>query len=398
MNINDYVRQAHQSFREKPFNNVDSLVLCQIFYAKLETVLDGEGLNKLSSGYAVKDFNKAEYYDEMFNDHISDPQNYDFMREVVASKRYRDLKVKNVVAEQSDEYAKQFAAACFEIDENTDYVCFRGTDGSMSGWKEDFEMSFRREVPSQKAAVEYINRLYGPLSKGRKKSIYIGGHSKGGNLAVYGGVMCNQKIHDRIKRIYSHDGPGFRDEVSAKIVEITERDHLNIVRHIPQGSIVGRLLEHGGDFTVVKSTALGIMQHAAYSWEIEGDDFVKMSSVSRGSELTDRALSNWLIEATDEQREEITGLIFDTLHENGIDSVRDLKSINSAKFMAIMKSLESIPEEKKETAEKLLRMLLLSAIKEAIPLPDANNLMNKLSEIKLSDIKLGEKTHVPDIL
>src|SRR6056297_1107664 len=178
-NILDYLKTNISTFNEKPFNNIDSLVLCQLFYGKVETQI-GKSDKKT---WKVKDLYRAEYFDKMFIDDISDEENKEVMTLMAANPRFREINIKNLVVEFNEKREMQFAAVTYEIDNNTDYVCFRGTDGTMLGWKEDFNMAFMTETPSQKNAVHYIKKFYENIDN---KKLYIGGHSKGGNLAVYG--------------------------------------------------------------------------------------------------------------------------------------------------------------------------------------------------------------------
>ena len=219
MNIIDYLAISHKTFEEKPFGEVDSLILCQLFYAKIEKVLEDEKVPLISPRWEIRDFYREEYFHEMFNDDISDKENRELYTVAAGSRRFRNVKVKNIISHFSLEEGKQFAACTFEIEKGVAYVCFRGTDGTMLGWKEDFMMSYLEEVPAQREAVEYIEKFYGNLSMGMLKKLYIGGHSKGGNLAMYAGMMVNPSIQQRIIEVYSHDGPGFRETLLEKMME-----------------------------------------------------------------------------------------------------------------------------------------------------------------------------------
>lgn len=183
MNILDYVKNTTRTFEEMPLNPVDSLVLSQLSYARLEFAEPKPEnlLDRLRRGVTVADFFRNEWFEKIFCDGISDSDNMNLMAYAVASRRYRNLKIRDIVGDFDKSSEKQFGAMIFRLDANTDFVAFRGTDGSMLGWKEDFNLSFMNEVPSQSEAVEYLERNYGSGNrKGRNRRFYVGGHSKGG--------------------------------------------------------------------------------------------------------------------------------------------------------------------------------------------------------------------------
>lgn len=369
MNIIEYAAQNHNTFAEKPFGDIDSLILCQLFYAKMEDVLDGEGLSRTETGYTVKDFNKAEYFGSMFNDSITDEKNKELSTVCYASRRYRDIKVKNLYDDtnNNDDAAKQFAAVAFEIDDETDYVCYRGTDGDMLGWEEDFDLAYKRVIPSQKSAVRYIEHFYGPGTEGETKKLIIGGHSKGGNLAVFGGIMCCDSIRDRVVKIYSHDGPGFRSETMHEIEERLKEKPVAICRQIPHASIVGMLLKSQIPCTVVKASAVGIMQHAAFTWEIEGDAFVEVDDVSESSRFIDGTLTQWLKSSTDEEKELAVGLLFGFLKSQGIHTVQDMRNMRPRQIKALRDAIQGLDEDTRGIVDGLVKSLFRAAFDEMVP-------------------------------
>lgn len=369
MNIIDYVARSHQSFAEKPFCDVDSLVLCQLFYAKMEVVLDGEDVSRTDSGYTIKDFNKAEYFETMFNDSITDEQNKELSGYAYSSKRFRDIKIKNLYAETTfeGEIAKQFAAVAFEIDENTDYVCFRGTDGDMLGWEEDFDLAFKSVIPSQVSAEKYLEIYYGEGTDGANKKLYVGGHSKGGNLAVFGGVMCDDFVRDRIIKIYSHDGPGFRSETMSEITARLGDKPMDILRQIPHASVVGMLLKSRIPCTVVRANASGIAQHAAFTWMIDGDRFVEEDDVSESSRFIDGTLTQWLSSSTDEEKELAVGLLFGFLKSQGVHNVHDFRNLRPRQILGMRTAVMELEDEQRDILDGLMKSLFRAAFEELVP-------------------------------
>ena len=212
----------------------------------------------------------------------------------------------------------QFAAITFLLDNDSAFLAFRGTDYSLTGWKEDFNMSFQESVPAQRLAAEYVRdfALRYPLP------MYLGGHSKGGNLAVFAAVKNEPAIRRRIREVYNQDGPGFTDFVLKDPVyqEIVPR----IRTIIPQSSVIGMLLEHEEPYTVIKSRQIGLLQHDFYSWVLDGPEFVPMEEVTDSSKFLDMTIKNWFSGMTGEERNEVVDAVFHLLSVSGVDSVLDI--------------------------------------------------------------------------
>lgn len=353
--ILDYLKNNLRSFEEIPFNNVDSLILCQFFYGKIENQID----DFIDKKCMIKDLYRAEYFDKMFYDDISDEENKETLILMAANPRFRNIKIKNLVSEYSEKREMQFAAVTYELDENTDYVCFRGTDGTMMGWKEDFNMAFMPETPSQANAVRYL-KIFCDNSK--SKSFYVGGHSKGGNLAVYGASLCGNKIQQNIIKVFSHDGPGFRDEffLEKGFVNIKDR----IYKMVPQTSAVGMLLENQEEYKIVKSSAISIIhQHSAFTWIVKDNDFEYLKERSSGGVYIDKTMHQWLMSATLYEREIFVDTLFKIFTDNGIDSIKDANSIGVKDIALIIGSLDELDEETKKVFFSMIKSLIVIAVR-----------------------------------
>ncbi|MBE6922429.1 MAG: DUF2974 domain-containing protein [Ruminococcaceae bacterium] len=278
--------------------------------------------------------------------------------------QYRDILI--------PEEDTQFAAITFLLDNSSAFLAFRGTDYSLTGWKEDFNMSFQESVPAQRLAAEYVE----DISLRYPMPLYLGGHSKGGNLAVYAAAKSPAPIRDRIRAVYNHDGPGFTSSVMKDpgYLEIVPR----IQTIIPQSSVIGMLLEHEEPYTVVKSKQIGLLQHDFYSWVLDGPDFVPMDRVSEDSKFLDLTIKEWLSGMTNQERNEIVDAVFDLLAIGEVNSVFDLihpknvrtylktlstdgklRRMFSEEFMSLMEAarktqlaLEEQPEQSADETEK----------------------------------------------
>ncbi len=370
MNISDYVTQMQATFDEVPFGAVDSLVLSQLSYCRLEFAVQNDRgwMDWLRRGYTIKDFFRNEYFDKIFFDGITDAENLNLMAFVCASRRYRDLIIRDIVGDSDDDREMQFGAMIFQLSSDTDFVAFRGTDGSMMGWKEDFNLSYMNEVPSQSAAVEYIQRNYGRGNfAGRKRKLYIGGHSKGGNLAVYGALMSDPEIHSRILGVYSLDGPGFRDEVQAKLDRVRDANQMPIHKLVPQSSIVGMLMQNDDRYRVVKSDAFGIMQHVAFSWQLTRKedgvvDFIYVEEIDAGGKYMSRTVREFLQNVDDAHRKVFIDALFDIIQENGINDLTNLKALSLSDIAKMVTSLRNLDDAERTVVTDVLRSLAGAAM------------------------------------
>lgn len=364
MHIQEYVETTNQTFQELPFNIVDAAVLCALFYGRIENVIEGENKHDSKHGVPVRDFYKQEYFAGMFSDGITDEENKKMLTAAAASPRFRDIKVHNVVVKDDPKTDLQFAAATFAIDTDTDFVCFRGTDGSLHAWREDFDMVFMEEVPSQSEAVEYLNSNYNaPAAEGMAKNIYVAGHSKGGNLAIYSATMCSDNIKNMIKTCYSFDGPGFKESVLEMLQEEWNKKYINISKVVPYKSIIGSIMSDSQNARVVKSAGIILEQHSLYNWEVKDNDFVYVENASNTTEIFDDTLTKWISGATEDQRRVFVDVVFDLFEENNLESVNDLKNAKPAALKDILGSLKGIPHEDSEVMSHLISSLFRSAVR-----------------------------------
>lgn len=255
-NIIEYVEQEFTAFSEKPFCDVDSLVLSQLSYIHFEVLLNQYPADHKAE---IRDLLRAEDMDLILLN-VRDPEsNKKLLYALAASPRFRNIKFGDFVSKTNDTLQEQFAAVTFYMPDGQAYIVYRGTDSTLIGWKEDFNMAFMPKVPAQQDALDYINRIAAKFDG----YINLCGHSKGGNLAIYSAAFGDAALQDRVRCIYAHDAPGFSKEnlQSAGYKRIQYR----IRKTIPQASLIGMLLENHDNYTVVESRQIGIMQHDPFS-------------------------------------------------------------------------------------------------------------------------------------
>lgn len=302
--ILDYIKEyGDYSFREKPLNEVDSLILSQFLYLKLDGVV--EDLKADGTAVSIRFLDQKQKKERLFADTRFLEDNQTLFRSMRDSVRFGSIRLnyyENIVdhAEES-----QFSAAVIFLDDGTAYVAFRGTDETLVGWKEDFNLAFSHPVKGQLRSVEYLNALGEKLGH-----FYVGGHSKGGNFAFYAAMNCKEEVRKKILKIYNHDGPGFRPEVCRE--EDYEKIRYKAVKIIPHSSLVGLLLEyHAGEYRIVESKTLGLLQHNPYTWLVEEDHFLLVDEVYKGRRFMDETLNQWILSLKEEEMR----VFVDTLYE-----------------------------------------------------------------------------------
>ena len=252
------------------------------------------------------------------------------------TERFAGLVIRSAEAHTDLERDMQFAAITLTLPDGTHFVSFRGTDNTIVGWREDFNMAFESPVPAQTAAVGYLQRIAeetgGPL--------LIGGHSKGGNLAVYAAAHAAPAIQQRIRAVYSFDGPGLDDAtmVSDGYAAIARR----IRSFIPQSSVVGLLLAYHPEYTVVKSDALGLLQHDTFTWQVLGTRFVEAPEVDVSSQLVNQTVHTWLSRVTPDQRRRFVDTLFDLLEATGATTMKQLMTDVPGRAAAVLKALQKV--------------------------------------------------------
>ena len=265
-------------------------------------------------GAHVSDLLAAELYDSMFTGLDHDNIKHQ-IASLAASPRFRGLEMRDYVSLLDQEKRVQFSATCYVMPGVWAYVAFRGTDTSFTGWRENFDMAVTPPVPAQRMAAAYLELVARHLPD----RLYVGGHSKGGNLATYAAVRCSDAVRDRVRCVFDHDGPGFKagflsDEPAlAALRSLEGRMH----RTVPVDSVVGMIMDEVVPARAVRSHAYGMDQHSVFSWEIDGDDFVYEPDVSAGAKGTHEVLGAWLASFSDRELPDVVDALFRAMEVSG---------------------------------------------------------------------------------
>lgn len=350
--VYDYLTwRGDLTFRAAPFCEVDSLILSMFSYLDMQDIVpapDEEGditVWTASKAFLERnpDIKKAKMGILIPKDIIK------MMRAMRSTKRFGTLKMSGFVNIIDPETELQFSAVTFLLNDGTAVVTYRGTDDTLVGWKEDMNMCFLPVVPAQLKAVEYLNTV----AEKHNGKLILTGHSKGGNLAVYAAVHADAAIRERITAVYSNDGPGFGKNILDDPDYVEMRPRINNL--VPQSSVVGMLLEHDENYTVVKSRQkAGLLQHNGLSWEILGNSFVHLKDVTPDSRKLDRTVNQWIRDMTPEQREEFAEAVYQLFSVDGAQTLTDLVAARK-KWFSHTKNLDP---KVHETIQKMLSELI----------------------------------------
>ena len=371
-NIEDYILwRGDLTLQQSPFNNVDNLILSNLIYLIFKDIVpelkiektsvfnkitnlfkqDNKSLQAVTIHDAIADMNILEEGKHR----IRVSKDIEMAVKLAKTKRFGSMKLMYYVDKYDEDIETQFAAITILMEDNTAYVAFRGTDTSLVGWKEDFNMSFMDKVPAQEEALKYLQAVSSLINV----PLRIGGHSKAGNLAVYSALHINKNVAHRIIRIYNNDGPGFKSSILETNEYKAIKDRIDTI--VPQTSIIGMLLEHEEEYIVIKSNETLIMQHDPYSWEVLGPDFVKMEGTTSSSHFIDSTLRQWINNMTVEQREQFVDVLWEVLGATKAKSFPEMAESLFSNALKIGKKINQLDDKSKDALSTALSMLINSA-------------------------------------
>ncbi len=340
-NLIDYIhRNGNKALEESPFNEIDALILSVLIYRKFET------LEEVGSGKTLK-----ELYAPLCGKEKEDNDTRLF-KEVSETERLSHLYLDDYLVSLSKEKKseEQFASAVFSIDGKTGYVVFRGTDSSITGWKEDLNMAYEDEIPSERKALRFLEKV----SKRYSKTI-ISGHSKGGTLALYATLKADESTFAKIEAVYSFDAPGLPDRTIAtpRWNDVIKKSR----SYIPSTSIFGVMFNTIPNPKVVKADAIGVFQHDAFSWRIMGERFVYEKDISVISRLHGEALRQFFSSSTKDDREIVVDIIYKVLSSVKEENVFHIPLVIIEHLDLFNKEIASLTKEEREVLRKMLRTL-----------------------------------------
>lgn len=396
MELLDYLQWRNDvPLSVSPFNEVDNIILAYLSYidfGKLRQEWDGfcdlkELFQKFCEEHSLEEIKTAGQFTERA------PL---LLKEMMEGERFSAIKAGYYAEDFDKDKVKQFAALVFLLPDGRNYISFRGTDKTITGWKEDFLMSCQSETAGAKEAVDYFNKL----AKVLEGKFILGGHSKGGNFAMYAAAFCEAQHKERILKVYNNDGPGFRDEV----IQSTEFQEMlpKILTIAPQSSIIGQLLSNPAKQHVIHSTAKGILQHDAMTWEAEKDRLLS-SELDELSHYAKTTLGSWLESMDDESRESLCTTAFSLIESTNSETFIEFSADLMKNTEIIWKEMGKLPEDKKKEIMDALANLMESSKKSALQhMKDGGqavlNQIQSSGQALLSQMKTGGHAAIPQVL
>lgn len=307
-NVMDYIKKYGDiSFCDMPFGEADNVALCGMYYMPFDKVV--------SDSFDDEPVDYKTASDEIFElrGRKHTPVGLVLLKNISEQmvlmskyKRFQEMKVVAAVRVYEKAPAVQFEAATFLLPDGKIVVLFKGTDDTLTGWKEDFDILTKKGIPSNRLSIEYLEKA----AKNFDGNIIVCGHSKGGFIAQYAALYSSKEVRDRIEVVYNDDGPGFWDY--SYLESETYAEMLPKYRHfVPQSSFIGMMLAHDNDYEIIKSNQiLGPLQHDLNSWQFSGKKLVRVEELTDMGKMNDGVLRD-LVGGLDDESEKVLDTVLD---------------------------------------------------------------------------------------
>ena len=348
-NIIYYLENNLSTFEEQSFNEVDALIFTWLSYYHIsDSIYKKESFDEL----AIKDFYNAKYFDSMTFDVFDIPNSKKLLSRVAASPRFRDLTVFYYSENTDKKIEKQFSAMTFKMGNNEYFVAYRGTDHSFVGWKEDFNMSFLKHIPAQIDAKDYLTKVMS-----EKKGEYtLGGHSKGGNLAMYAASFVDSEYKKRIKCIYNFDGPS----LNSKLISDDGYGEIKnlIKKYVPQSSMVGMCFENTSDYKIINSNSVGVLQHNPFTWEVSGNNLKILNDSSFDSKAFKSGINALVSTLSESEIKQFIDSIYNVLETTKADTAEEFIKDLPKNLAIVLGSIGSLNDEQKNLLFKVAKIYI----------------------------------------
>ncbi|MEA4964655.1 MAG: Mbeg1-like protein [Oscillospiraceae bacterium] len=320
-------------FAVSPFNEVDNYILCKLGELDYSDVLPPGQTMTVSQ---LPDTVFADGREPLLG-LLSSSQLIPLLKRLPETRRFRNLRLSGFVNCVDPEQNEQFSALTITLPNATRFVSFRGTDDTIVAWKEDFLLSVEDVIAAQRDALDYL--LQTAETPG---SLIVGGHSKGGNAAVYAAMAAPPAVQDRILAVYNNDGPGFRENMLVRPAYLRIRPKVHTL--VSQHSMVGKLLCHETNFQIIRSDRAWISAHDALNWQVLGTKFVRCEDFAAPSKAFEAALTDLQARMNQEERQQFINALFDILTSTGAVTLTDLTEHRLRQALLMARELRQAPE------------------------------------------------------
>lgn len=344
-NIITYLRfRGDIPFKKQPFCEMDAMIMAILVSVNLEGCVFNK--TRLEDAYkAFEEVGKKDSLDEQMEAKCI------LFKLCAESVRFKDILLDNYVKDIDNEEEKTFYAITFYYGRHHAYVAFRGTDGSLISWKENFNGLYQYPTPGQRDALKYLAALAAkPFLK-----ITVIGHSKGANLAVFAAMGLDEKSRRKLTDIYCFDGPGYVEDISEKLSFLDIKDRIHAF--IPTSSVVGRLFEAPYEKEVVKAGGNGFYQHDLFNWNVTPFNIVREPAVDLFSDSLSKKLNDWMLSIPIGERKRVVDELFDTFKENGISHITDIMHLDLHKIVTLVKCVRNLSSENRNLLLLILKQI-----------------------------------------
>lgn len=350
-NIVDYLKQYNDvSFEDMPFTEVDGLILSQLSYFRLDKLVPG--LLDASSGISLVEMCENLDKEYVYLNEYYPEDNEALLEAMLGGKRYRNMNCNFCSEDTSEDVQMQFAAITFFPEHEEPVVVFRGTDSTLVGWRENFNMAFSKPVAGQRRAAVYLKQVALRI----EGSFRVVGHSKGGNLATFAAMTAPIDVQNRIREIYSYDGPGFRPEILEEY-NYSKIDN-KVIKLIPEASVVGVILEGDAKIITIQSDAMtGAFQHNPYKWEVEESNFVRSQGIKRSSKIMHDSLNEWVMRLDEGQLEVFADTLFKVFNSSSANTIPEIATNWKTVLPVIFNAATNVDRETRQVILKIFRAL-----------------------------------------
>lgn len=347
-NMIDYAKKyGNDNFTKVPFNDIDGVILAQLAYLDFG-VLAQHSVNRLS------DLTDPALIKMAVTDTWNPAGNAELLQLINHLTRFQNITWHHWLAKVDVEKEQKITVITFTLAPRLHYISFRGTTATLIDWKEDLNMTFLPAIPSQRTALHYTQNLFKELPG----EFYLGGHSKGGNLAVYVLTHASAAMQQRIRMVYSADGPGLKQEIAGELLP-------KIHKIIPQSSIIGLLLEPDSEYQIVASQARGFKQHDPYTWQVVGHKFNIIATTGRMSQYTQRSIARWLTEVDDDTKQDFLESVYDLFTATNHQEITYLEENWPETLRIVLRGMNEVQPTTKRQWREVNKKLMQSLIAEA---------------------------------
>lgn len=370
-NYIDYLRwRGDLSFAQDPLNEVDAMIFASLVYLQL----DGRPAADPYTPMLLSDVADVFFALPDWKHRGRVEGDYELLKAAAETHRFGNVRLVRYRSQFLPEDDTQFAAETFLLDDGSVCLAFRGTDNTLVGWKENFNMSFQQTVPSQRLAQDYVRELYTQYMA----SMSLCGHSKGGNLAVFAAARSSPMIQSGIRSVYNFDGPGFTNYMMGDPGYLTVVPRIHTF--IPQSSVIGLLMDREEPVKIVHSTQVGILQHDTGSWEVLGNAILPARELTQDAVIIKNTIQTWLMSMDIDARNRMVESLFALLNQGNAERTEDIFTPkNILSYLLLLGTDDSV----RKTLSSELDNLLGAAKKSFHAVAETPNELSKLDSVNL---------------